>query len=136
MKATQKNHDWHCEDHNVYGWRGDVCKECTAPDSKHDTWLDLPEMEDVARAKVEGWEIEYRTHDAFMWCEWERKGWRDNNMYRGRPKQPKTKAITLRKALMTNSSGVYYTSETSDDLSGMMSFVQWLGEPYDIEVPE
>jgi len=50
-------------------------------------WLNLPEMEDVARAKVEGWEIEYR-YD--VWIPWGGKGWSSMCVYRGRPKQPKT----------------------------------------------
>lgn len=133
MKATQKNHDWHCENHNVYGWRGDVCKECTAPDPKHNEWLDLATMEDVVRAKVEGWEIEVDIGPC--WEGWTGKAWLEYMSYRGRPKQPKTKTITLRKALC--GAGYYqYTMEATEGLSGMSHFVCWLGEPYDIEVPE
>ena len=28
MKATKNAHDWHCETHDTYGWRGDSCKQC------------------------------------------------------------------------------------------------------------
>lgn len=32
MKASENAHDWHCEDHGTYGWRGDACRQCpTAP---------------------------------------------------------------------------------------------------------
>jgi len=32
MAATKNAHDWHCEDHDTYGWRGDECRQCpTAP---------------------------------------------------------------------------------------------------------
>ncbi len=32
MAATKNAHDWHCEDHGIYGWRGEACRQCpTAP---------------------------------------------------------------------------------------------------------
>ncbi len=32
MVATKNAHDWHCEDHDTYGWRGEECRKCpTAP---------------------------------------------------------------------------------------------------------
>lgn len=32
MAATKNAHDWHCEDHGTYGWRGEECRQCpTAP---------------------------------------------------------------------------------------------------------
>ena len=27
-KATGNAHDWHCEEHNTFGWRGESCKQC------------------------------------------------------------------------------------------------------------
>ena len=27
-KATSNAHDWHCEEHDTYGWRGEACREC------------------------------------------------------------------------------------------------------------
>lgn len=31
-KATKNAHDWHCEDHDTFGWRGESCSQCpTAP---------------------------------------------------------------------------------------------------------
>ena len=28
MKASKNAHDWHCEDHDTYGWRGEACPLC------------------------------------------------------------------------------------------------------------
>lgn len=28
VNATKNAHDWHCEDHDTYGWRGQACKQC------------------------------------------------------------------------------------------------------------
>lgn len=26
--ATKNAHDWHCEDHDTFGWRGEACRQC------------------------------------------------------------------------------------------------------------
>lgn len=26
--ATKDAHDWHCEEHDTYGWRGEACRLC------------------------------------------------------------------------------------------------------------
>ena len=26
--ATPNEHDWHCEEHDTYGWRGEACRKC------------------------------------------------------------------------------------------------------------
>ena len=26
--ATPNAHDWHCEEHDTYGWRGEACRKC------------------------------------------------------------------------------------------------------------
>lgn len=28
MKASENAHDWHCEDHDTYGWMGEACPMC------------------------------------------------------------------------------------------------------------
>ena len=58
-------------------------------------WIGLPTIEDVARAKVEWWEIEMR-HSAREWEPWHRASWQVDIAYRGRPAQPKTKTIHMR----------------------------------------
>ena len=31
--ATKNAHDWYCEEHGIYGWRGESCRQCpNAPD--------------------------------------------------------------------------------------------------------
>ena len=34
MKATKQAHDWHCHNHDTYGWRGDECKQCSVTPSE------------------------------------------------------------------------------------------------------
>ena len=37
MKASANAHDWHCEDHDTYGWRGEACRLCPeAPDEQRE----------------------------------------------------------------------------------------------------
>jgi hypothetical protein len=53
-----------------------------------DEWIDLNDIEDVARAKVEGWEIESRSHETSEWRKWNGTYWGAGYLFRGRPKQP------------------------------------------------
>jgi len=50
-------------------------------------WVVLNGIEDVARAKVEGWEIERRTLEG--WKPWRGTDWCYAWGFRGRPRQPK-----------------------------------------------
>ena len=34
MSATKNSHDWHCEEHGTYGWRGESCRQCPEAPSK------------------------------------------------------------------------------------------------------
>jgi hypothetical protein len=97
-------------------------------------WMDLTNIEDVARAKVEGWEIEIDTGP--YWEAWTGKAWMEYMSYRGRPAQPKTKIITLRKALFLSGPIGYWTTECDEKYSEASYFIKWIGEPYDVEVPE
>jgi hypothetical protein len=37
MKASANAHDWHCKDHDTYGWRGEACRLCPeAPDKQRE----------------------------------------------------------------------------------------------------
>ena len=59
----------------------------------NDTWIELNNIEDVARAKVEEWEIEvYDTGD--RWTTWHGMFWNATWKMRGRPKQPRTVTVT------------------------------------------
>lgn len=100
-------------------------------------WKDLPNMEDVARAKVEGWEIEHAPGaNKTMWSPWSGLTWHSDRPFRGRPKQPKTKTITLRKALFLSGPVGYWTTDCDEKYTKSSYFIKWIGEPYDVEVPE
>jgi hypothetical protein len=63
-------------------------------DAMSNEWIDLRTIEDVARAKVEGWDIEARTfYDG--WVVWLGGDWSKSAKYRGRPAQPKTYKVKL-----------------------------------------
>jgi hypothetical protein len=55
-------------------------------------WIELKSIEDVARAKMEGWEIEHLYMGS--WIRWMGREWLSGNKYRGRPKQPKKVTVT------------------------------------------
>ncbi len=97
-------------------------------------WKACPTIEDVVEAKKRGDEIEYSTIYG-GWAKWDQATWNGGITYRCHPAQPKTKTITLRKALMGGAAHTY-TLESTDDVSGYASFVCWIGEPYTVEVPE
>jgi hypothetical protein len=56
-------------------------------------WIELNSIEDVARAKVERWDIESSEGGAYR--PWDGCGWHCNITYRGRPKQPNTVTVKL-----------------------------------------
>lgn len=98
-------------------------------------WKDCTAPEELFRRKREGWEIEVRAHKTYAWRTWAGGAWDSDWLFRCRPRQPKTKTITLRKALMKH--GVNrYTNESDSDMSRCAGFVCWIGEPYTVEVPE
>ena len=98
-------------------------------------WKDLPTLQDIAEAQAQGWEIQ--TYQC-GWEPWPETGWGKSSSYRGRPRQPKTKTITLRKALMWLEGNGYYVSEVevNDTIQNRPYFVRWMGMPYTTEVPD
>ena len=58
-------------------------------------WQDLPNMAAVCAVQADGWEIEYRHMMEEHWLEWNGTWWNEDSYFRGRPKQPKTKKVTL-----------------------------------------
>jgi hypothetical protein len=58
-------------------------------------WKDLPDMWSVALAQADGWEIEVHNPTYACWNEWEGTRWSGSAVYRGRPKQPKTRTVKL-----------------------------------------
>ena len=50
MAATKNAHDWHCEDHDTYGWRGEECRKCpTAPSEADALRNELNRLVDLCR---------------------------------------------------------------------------------------
>lgn len=41
MPATKNAHDWHCQDHDIYGWKGEECRLCPKSPSEADYLRDL-----------------------------------------------------------------------------------------------
>ncbi len=58
-----------------------------------ENWTDLKDLQTVADAQSEGWEIE----ECYCspWHVWGGKNWRSDASYRGRPNQPKTKTVKM-----------------------------------------
>ena len=96
-------------------------------------WHDMPTLQDVAGAQAGKWEIEIAAVQG-GWEPWCGDAWTEAWNFRARPRQPKTKTITLRKALMRAFDDVY-VSEGSSNFDKASGFVCWLGEPYTVEVP-
>jgi len=59
-------------------------------------WKDLPDLQSVAQAQADGWEIETNTPTLnYPWVTWPGENWNSFHIYRGRPKQPKTKQVKM-----------------------------------------
>lgn len=56
MKATKQSHDWHCNNHDTYGWRGEECKQCTA--APYDATSEL--QVEIATLKEKVTQLEFR----------------------------------------------------------------------------
>ena len=56
-------------------------------------WTDLPTLQDVAKAQVDGWEIEVDTGP--YWEEWKGAAWMNYMTYRGRPRQPVMRKVKM-----------------------------------------
>ena len=97
-------------------------------------WKDLPDLQWVATAQAEEWEIEFSDGNK-VWRTWDGRTWADVWNFRARPRQPKTKTITMRKALMSDGK-LHYPVEGEYNYAVGKNFVCWLGEPYTVEVPE
>lgn len=57
-------------------------------------WKDLTTPQEVAEAQADGWEIEHALAGVGAWEPWSGSGWAVGLIYRGRPKQPKTRTVT------------------------------------------
>lgn len=98
-------------------------------------WIDLPTMQDVAKAQADRWEIEVLSYTSLNWVKWSEQVWDATRKYRARPRQPEKKRIVLRRALMTDAVGQYWiTGATNIDHSRRRDFVQWLPGEEVVEV--
>lgn len=61
----------------------------------NEDWIELNTIESVAMAKGDGWEIEFRSHEAYKWSNWTGNSWDSGWKFRGRPARPKTKTVKL-----------------------------------------
>ena len=55
-----------------------------------ENWIDLNDIQAVAIAQSEGWEIECAAGEAYTYFTWNSDMWSAVRRYRGRPRQPKT----------------------------------------------
>ena len=60
-----------------------------------ENWIDLPTMQNVAKAKADEWEVTYCHELSDKWDEWKGSWWDDNYTFRGRPRQPVMKEVKL-----------------------------------------
>ena len=98
-------------------------------------WKDLPTMQDVACAQADEWKIQFSDGNK-VWRIWDGKTWANVWNFRARPRQPKMRTITLRKALLKTTTKDYWIIEGTCNYEAGNDFVGWIGEPYTVEVPE
>ena len=79
-------------------------------------WHDLPNLYDVYTAQADDWEIQVHGGSGF-WVPWNGDSWNIEWYFRGRPKQPETKVVTL-ECWMHRSTGSTCTRKAgvNDDL--------------------
>ena len=57
-------------------------------------WQDLPDLQAVAKAQADGWEIEC-SYLAWDWMPWHGYTWHHTFSYRGRTRQPTMKEVKM-----------------------------------------
>ena len=58
-------------------------------------YIDLPTLQDVAKAHAEGWEIEFANSSSQIFSTWSGLAWHADRQFRGRPRQPKMKEVKM-----------------------------------------
>ena len=53
-KATSNTHDWHCEEHDTYGWRGEACRKYPTAASEITTLRDQVEQLKAELKSIDG----------------------------------------------------------------------------------
>ena len=59
-KATKNAHDWHCEEHNTFGWRGESCKQCPTALSEIESLRQQLAKKDTEIARLKTVPMKYR----------------------------------------------------------------------------
>ena len=94
-------------------------------------WTDLPDLQAVAKAQADGWEIEHYNHPGDYWNVWPQRGWNIQGKYRARPRQPKMKKVKM--LCWFDGFGLFWRKES------MNYDKHWIRVPAEdkvIEVPE
>jgi hypothetical protein len=99
-------------------------------------WQDLPNMEDVVRAKVCGWEIETQA-GVYGWGKWLGKTWEAHWKFRGRPRQPAMKKV--KQLCFFSASGLRYdmleNGKQHRSIGSTMGWIRVPSEDKEFEVP-
>lgn len=81
-----------------------------------ENWIDLNDIQAVAIAQSEGWEIEMQTdpgNDKYCpWGSWGQQYWHSGYLYRGRPRQPKMKEVKILAYFSANYKALAWYAET------------------------
>ena len=96
----------------------------------NENWIDLNDLQAVAIAQSEGWEIECHGTSG-SWCSWNSISWHTDLQYRGRPRQPKTREVKMECFLIDGE--LHWRDEKLSVLE------HWIRQPHRdivVEVPE
>ena len=94
-------------------------------------WQDLPNMQEVACAQADGWEIEWRDPLNYPhWEFWDGKGWSVRWQFRGRPRKPAMKKVKMLCWINSKAELVW-----RDERWPMDSSIRVQSEDKEIEVP-
>ena len=95
-------------------------------------WIGLPDLQAVAKAQADGWEIEdFSSSD---WSEWNHKWWQEGRKYRARPAQPKMKKVKML-CWLDGTWLQYATEEHSKVIEETLEWIRVPAEDKEIEVP-
>ena len=98
-----------------------------------DNWQDCPTFQSVAAALDRG--DEFQRWDGCDWVIWGGTYWSRDMRIRCRPAK-KTKTVLMCKALFVGSQGhTSYDVQVGTEEQYGRCFMQWIGEPYEVEVP-
>ena len=73
-------------------------------------WIELKDLQAVAKAQAEGWDVEVYYHETDHWVTWHGNIWCGVAKYRGRPSQPKMKKVKSICWRGMTEGGLYWTN--------------------------